>query len=115
MKERGVRRLVVMSNLWAGGSGSWAMRKLGIPLFARWLRPILVDKERMEAMLRASEGIEWIAPRFPEIVEGPTKPLRASDDGRGIGMKITTGSVATFMLDHLSGETDVGATPSVSN
>jgi putative NADH-flavin reductase len=115
MKERGARRLVVMSNLWAGGSGAWGMRKIGIPLFARWLLPILADKDRMEAILRASEGVEWVAPRFPEIVEGPAKPLKTSPDGRGISMRITTGSIATFMLDHLSGETYVGETPAVSN
>ena len=115
MKEQGVRRLVVMSNLWAGGSGSWAIRKLALPVFARWLLPILVDKDRMEAFLRASEGVEWVAPRFPEIIEGPTKTLRTSEHGRDSGRTITTGSVATFMLDHLSGETYVGATPAVSN
>jgi putative NADH-flavin reductase len=115
MKERGTRRLVVMSNLWAGGSGAWGMRKIAIPLFARWLRPILADKDRMEAVLRASEGVEWVAPRFPEIFEGPAKPLKTSADGRGISMKITTGSIAAFMLDHLSGETYVGETPAVSN
>jgi len=115
MKERGVRRLVVMSNLWAGGSGSWAMRKIAIPLFARWLRPILVDKDRMEAFLRASEGVEWVAPRFPEIVEGPAKPIKTSSDGRGVSTKITTGSIASFMLDHVSDVTYVGATPAVSN
>lgn len=115
MKQRGVRRLVVMSNLWAGGSGAWAIRKIAIPLFARWLRPILADKDRMEAILHASEGVEWIAPRFPEIVEGPAKPLKTSADGRGVSRKITTGSIAAFMLDHLTGDTYARETPAVSN
>ena len=115
MRQRGVRRLVVMSNLWAGGSGAWGIRKIAIPVFARWLLPILADKDRMEALLRASEGVEWIAPRFPEIVEGPAKPLKTSADGRGVSRKITTGSIATFMLDHLTGDEYARETPAVSN
>jgi len=115
MKQRGVRRLVVMSNLWAGGSGAWGIRKIAIPVFARWLLPILADKDRMEAILRASEGVEWIAPRFPEIVEGPAKPLKTSPDGRGVSRKITTGSIAAFMLDHLTGDAYARETPAVSN
>ncbi|HEY5935399.1 MAG TPA: NAD(P)H-binding protein [Kofleriaceae bacterium] len=115
MKQRGVRRMVVMSNLWAGGSGAWGIRKIAIPVFARWLLPILADKDRMEAILHASEGVEWIAPRFPEIVEGPAKPLKTSPDGRGVSRKITTGSIAAFMLDHLTGDAFARETPAVSN
>jgi uncharacterized protein YbjT (DUF2867 family) len=114
MRARGVKRLVVMSNLGAGGSGPWWMRKLAIPLLVRWLAPIVEDKDRMEAILQASD-VEWIAPRFPEIVEGPAKPLRTSAGGRGIGFKITTGSCASFMLDHLADSPHLRAAPSVSN
>jgi len=114
MQAKGVKRLVVMSNLGAGGSGPWWMRKIAIPLLVRWLAPIVADKDRMEAILQAS-GVEWIAPRFPAIVDGPAKPLRTSADGRGIGFKITTGSCATFMLDQLADSPHLRATPSVSN
>lgn len=64
--------------------------------------------------MQASDD-EWIAPRFPEIVEGPAKPLRTSADGRGIGFKITTGACATFMLDQLADAPHLRAIPSVSN
>jgi uncharacterized protein YbjT (DUF2867 family) len=114
MQAKGVKRLVVMSNLGAGGSGPWWMRKIAIPLLVRWLAPIVEDKDRMEAILRAS-NVEWIAPRFPAIVDGPTKQLRTSADGRGTGFKITTGSCATFMLDQLADSPHLRATPSVSN
>jgi uncharacterized protein YbjT (DUF2867 family) len=110
MKARGVRRLVAMSNVGAGGSGPWIARKFIIPVFVRWLVPILVDKDRMEGMLQASD-VEWVAPRFPEIVEGPAKPTRTER----VGFKITTGSVATFLLDHVEDAAFVRATPSVSN
>jgi hypothetical protein len=54
----GARRIVCMSNIGAGGSGGWFARRVIILLFLRRLRPILEDKDRMEAMLRGS-GAEW--------------------------------------------------------
>jgi uncharacterized protein YbjT (DUF2867 family) len=110
MKERGVKRLVVMSNVGAGGSGPWIARKVIIPVFIRWLVPILVDKDRMEGFLQASD-VDWVAPRFPEIVEGPAKPTKT----KRVGFKITTGSVATFLLDQVQDTTFVRVAPSVSN
>jgi hypothetical protein len=68
----------------------------------------------MEALLRASD-VDWIAPRFPAIVDGPTKPLRASADSRGVRFRITTGSCATFMLDQLADSPYLRVAPSVSN
>ena len=114
MKARGVKRLVVMSNLGAGGSGPWWMRKIAVPLAVRWLAPIVEDKDRMEALLQTSD-VEWIAPRFPAIVEGPARPLRTSADSRGVRFRITTGSCATFMLDQLADSPYLRAAPSVSN
>jgi uncharacterized protein YbjT (DUF2867 family) len=116
MKRHGVKRLVAMSNLGAGGSGQWFVRKIAMPLFVRWLIPIVEDKDRMEAILRASD-VEWVAVRLPGIVEGPAKPPKTSADGsgRGISWKITTGSVAAFMLDQLADGTYLGKTPAVSN
>jgi putative NADH-flavin reductase len=116
MKAQNVKRLVAMSNLGAGGSGQWFVRKVAMPLFVRWLIPIVQDKDRMEAILRESD-IEWVAVRLPGIVEGESKPLKTSADGsgRGVSWKITTGSVATFMLDQLADGTYLGKTPAVSN
>jgi len=116
MKARGVRRLIAMSNVGAGGSGQWIVRKLVMPLFVRWLVPIIEDKDRMEALLRASD-VEWLAVRLPGIAVGPVKPLKISADGsgRGISWRITTDSAAAFMLDQLTDATYVGTTPAVSN
>ncbi len=116
MRTHGVRRLVVMSNLGAGGSGSWLVRKVAMPLFVRWLIPIIEDKDRMEAVLRASD-VEWVAVRLPGIAEGPAKPLKIDAGGSGVGIrwKITTGSIAAFLLDQLEAATYLRATPAVSN
>ncbi len=103
-----------MSNVGAGGSGTWLANRLVIPLFLRWLKPIIADKDRMEAALRASEA-EWVSVRLPNIVEGPERPVRISADGRGIGLSITAASAARFLLARSSGEDFLRETPSVSN
>jgi nucleoside-diphosphate-sugar epimerase len=50
MQSHGVPRIVCMSNVGAGGSGSWFANRFVIPLFLRWLLPIIEDKNRMEAL-----------------------------------------------------------------
>jgi uncharacterized protein YbjT (DUF2867 family) len=114
MAKHGVARIVCMSNVGAGGSGTWFANRIVIPLFLRWLLPILDDKDRMEAALRAS-SIEWVSVRLPNIVEGPEKPIRVSEDGRGIGLSITAASTARFLLARATGTDFLGATPSISN
>jgi putative NADH-flavin reductase len=114
MEAKSVRRIVCMSNVGAGGSGYWLVNRVIVPLFVRWLPPLVEDKDRMEALLRASSA-EWISARFPNIRPGPARPIKTSPDGKGISMNITTSSVAAFMLDQLDDDTFVRATPSVSN
>lgn len=114
MGQHGVPRIVCMSNVGAGGSGGWFANRIIIPLFVRWLRPIIEDKNRMEAGLREST-VEWSSVRLPNIVEGPERPLRVSPDGRGIGLSITAASAARFLLDQATSAELVHSTPSISN
>lgn len=93
MGPSGVRRIVCMSNVGAGGSDTWLARRIVVPLFLRWLRPILADKDVMEAELRAS-AVEWVAVRLPNIVAGPAGPVRVSEDGRGVGRTVRAASAA---------------------
>lgn len=114
MQRHGVARIVCMSNVGAGGSGTWFANRLVIPLFLRWLVPIIEDKNRMEAALRAS-SVEWVSVRLPHIVEGPVKPLRVSVDGRGLGLSITAESAARFLLAQVSSDDYLNSAPSISN
>jgi uncharacterized protein YbjT (DUF2867 family) len=114
MDLHGVRRIVCMSNVGAGGSGTWFANRVVVPLFLRWLLPIVEDKDRMEGALRASH-VEWVSVRLPAIVEGPAKPLRVSDDGRGIGLTVTAGSVARFLLACVTGDAFLGRAPSIGH
>jgi uncharacterized protein YbjT (DUF2867 family) len=113
MEQHNVARIVCMSNVGVGGSGTWIANQIVIPLFLRWLVPILEDKERMEALLRASRA-EWVAVRLPSIIEGPIAPLRISADGRGIGRTVTAASVAQFLLTHVTSAELLRSTPSIS-
>lgn len=114
MMQHGVPRIVCMSNVGAGGSGTWFANRIVLPLFVRWLLPIIEDKERMEAALRAS-SVEWVSVRLPNIVEGPERPLRTSEDGRGLGLSITAASAARFLLDQVTSSDWVRSAPSISN
>ena len=114
MAKHGVARIVCMSNVGAGASGTWIANRIVIPLFLRWLLPIIEDKDRMEAALRAS-SVEWVSVRLPNIVDGPEKPIRVSEDGRGIGLSITAASTARFLVARATGTDFLGATPSISN
>ncbi len=113
MARLGVPRIVCMSNVGAGGSGTWLANRVVIPLFLRWLRPIIEDKDRMEAALRES-GVAWVSVRLPNIVDGPERPVRVSADGRGLGLSITAASAARFLLEQAVAGGLRGATPSIS-
>lgn len=114
MKNAGAQRIVCMSNVGAGGSGNWIYRLVVLPLFLRWLRPIIADKDVMELALREST-VEWVSARFPNIVPGPLRPVRASADGTGIGVSISATSAAEFLVSQLGDSQWLRQTPSVSN
>ena len=114
MTRSGVRRIICMSNVGAGGSDTWFARRVVVPLFLRWLRPILADKDAMEAELRAS-SVEWVAVRLPSIGAGPAGPVRVSADGRRVGRSVTAASAARFLLAQVTDDRWVRRTPSISD
>lgn len=114
LKDSPNHRVVCMSNVGAGGSGKWLVNKVIVPLFLRWLVPLVEDKDRMEALLEASSS-DWIAARFPNIVEGAAKGVRQDEDGRSIALSITTDSVASYLADQVVASKISSRTPSVSN
>lgn len=114
MQRHGVPRIVCMSNVGAGGSGSWLVNRVVVPVFLRWLRPIVDDKDRMEGVLRDS-SLEWIAVRLVGITEGAARPVRTTDDGKGLRFTITAASAAEFLLARTTGPEFLRQTPSISN
>jgi hypothetical protein len=83
-----------------------------IPLFLRWLLPIIEDKNRMESALRVS-AVNWVLVRLPNIVAGADKPIRVSVDGRGFS--ITAEPAARFLLEQVSTDRHLNQPPSISN
>ncbi|MFN7544389.1 MAG: NAD(P)H-binding protein [Acidobacteriota bacterium] len=114
MQKQGIRHLICMSNAGAGGSSTWFANRIAIPLFIRWLLPIIEDKDLMESALLEST-LDWVSVRLPRIVEGPEKPIQMSQDGRGIGLSITAASAAKFLLTPASAPEFIGTMPSISN
>jgi nucleoside-diphosphate-sugar epimerase len=82
MAMHGVPRVVCMSNVGAGSSGTWFANRVVIPLFLRWLLPIHEDKDRMEDTLRAS-AVEWGAAVCLHVYLGEGLERRVETRGRG--------------------------------
>lgn len=114
MPQHGVSRLVCMSNVGAGGSGTWLANAIVIPLFVRWLRPLIDDKDRMERVL-ADSDLDWVSVRLPNIVEGPNKPARVTSDGTKLALSITTDTTARCLLELACAEHIDLRTPCISN
>jgi putative NADH-flavin reductase len=106
MRRHGVRRLVCESAYGAGetrGRGPYA-RLLGVAIRAR-----LADKERMEALVRAS-GLDWTIVRPPILTNGPRRAeVRAGTDLRlGMWPRISRADVAAFMLAQAASDDWLG-------
>lgn len=93
-------RLIAVSNTGVQGSGGLIVRAL--PVFVGWLRPIVEDKEQMEAALRASSA-RWTAVRMPGLADRkPKGAARFSGNGKGLGFTISV-EVAADVLISLAG------------
>lgn len=116
MKDKGVRRLICMSNVGVGGSYiPWVMRKIVLPYFMKGLGLIMQDKEVMESVVTQS-GLDWTIVRFPNIVEREAKGrLRISLDGRYNGLDISLTESAQFLIGQVGDITYFHKAPSISN
>ena len=112
MAEHGVRRLVCVTGIGAGdsaGHGGLLYDRLFKPLL---LKTIYEDKDRQEALIRASDT-DWTIVRPGFLTNGPlTENYRVLTDLWGITAdKISRADVAHFMLEELSAPRYVEQTP----
>jgi len=114
MERHHVRRIVCLSNIGAGGSGGAFANRFVIPIFLRWLRPIIADKDRMEALLAASDT-DWVSVRLPNVVDGPVTALVTNADGRGLKHRINLAAAARFLVEQLGTDEHVRAAVCVAN
>lgn len=106
MKKTGVKRVLLLSTQGAGDSSAGLLRFV-FPIFKRIARvpyqTIFEDKNRAEAILRASD-LQWTLVRPPRLTDrAPTGRYRASpsEKGGGLTAQISRADLAAFMLDEL--------------
>jgi putative NADH-flavin reductase len=103
MAADGPDRIVVLSNYGVADS-----RRPTAYVALSWLleRPVLRDKERMEALLRASD-VDWTVVRAPILTDGPrTDRYRTGTDLRPtLTARVARADLAAFMLDAVQEHT----------
>jgi putative NADH-flavin reductase len=112
MRRQGVRRLICITGIGAGdskGHGGFLYDRLFNPLL---LKSIYEDKDRQEALIRASET-EWTIVRPGFLTNGPlTKKYQVITDLTGVTSgKISRADVAHFILEELAVHRYLGQTP----
>jgi putative NADH-flavin reductase len=112
MLQAGVRRLICITGIGAGdskGHGGFLYDRLFNPLL---LKTIYEDKDRQEALIRASET-EWTIVRPGFLTNGPlTKKYQVITDLTGVTAgKISRADVAHFILEELATNRYLGQAP----
>lgn len=112
MRRHGVRRLVAVTGIGAGdskGHGGFFYDRLFNPLL---LKTIYEDKDRQEALIRAS-GLDWTIVRPARLTNGPlTGVYRVLTDLTGVtAAQISRADVAHFILEELAANRYLGQTP----
>lgn len=111
MQRRGVRRLIAITGIGAGdsrGHGGWVYDRLILQLI---LRKVYQDKDRQEAIIRAS-GLDWIIVRPVMLTNGAPRGVQAaSDPSQPHGSIITRADVADFIVAQLDSNRWIGQTP----
>jgi putative NADH-flavin reductase len=111
MAGHGVRRLLCITGIGAGdskGHGGFLYDRIFQPLL---LKPIYEDKDRQEALIKASDT-DWTIVRPGFLTNGPlTREYRVITDISGVTAgRISRADVAHFLLAELAGNRYLGQT-----
>jgi uncharacterized protein YbjT (DUF2867 family) len=116
MKAAAVPRLVCITGIGAGdsaGHGGFLFDRLILPAL---LRKVYADKDRQEAIVRAS-GLDWVLVR-PSVLNdrAPADKVRALTDLSGFhGGTIARADVARFVLDQVQADTWLHRSPLITS
>lgn len=115
MKQSGVKRFICVTGIGAGDSrnhGGFLYDKIFQPLL---LKTIYEDKDRQEALIRASD-VDWIIVRPGFLTNGPARGrYRVLTDLTGVTAgKISRADVADFILEQLTSTQYLRKTPLVT-
>ncbi len=109
----GPRRMVVVSSIGVGDSKdqvSFAFKML----MSTVLRKPMEDKERQEALVKAS-GLDWTIVRPGGLTDGPaTGQYRAGVDPTISAGQVARADVAAFVLQQLTDDTYLRQTPAIT-
>ena len=118
MQKSNVNRLIAMSNVGTGNSIAFLPRfftRIILPFFMKWLKVIIDDKNRMEAIIMNSPLDRTIV-RCPNITDKPARNFcYATLDGRDLKLSITVGDMATFIVNQITDLSYSRQAPSISN
>ena len=104
MEQHQVRRFICETSMGVGsskGEGSWLFEKIFVPLF---LKHIMADKERQEALIQRSP-LDWTIVRPAGLTNGPGTgdyKVGLSLANTRIKNRISRADVADFMLRQLT-------------
>ena len=114
MKERQVRRLIVISVLGAGDSGTHASFWYEHLLLPTFLRGALPDKNGMEAAVMGS-GLEWVIVRPPMLSDDePVGSVNVVKEHE-IAHKVTRADLAQFLVDQVESDAHLGTAVVIAN
>lgn len=116
MQAHGVRRLICQSTL--GAHESWANLNFFWKriMFGLLLRPVLLDHELQESLVRAS-GLDWTIVRPSAFTDGPSGEDFKEGFGpevRGLKLKIAKADIASFLSRQLSDGRYLGKAVAIS-
>ncbi|MCA0892045.1 NAD(P)-dependent oxidoreductase [Microbulbifer agarilyticus] len=116
MKERGLRRLLMVSSLGVGesrGQGNWV-----VALVTRFILPyVLRDKEVQETLVKQSD-LDWTILRPPQLlgkdVTRPYQIWQGRPAATGIRWKVSTGDTARALLQLVQDDQSIGRAYQIS-
>lgn len=115
MQSEGVSRLICITGLGAGDSAGHGGFLYDYVIKAIIIRTIYQDKDRQEAVVRAS-GLDWVIVRPSVLTDKPASGrIRALTDLTGFnGGTIPRADVAAFLIEQLTSDTWLHKTPLIT-
>lgn len=118
MQALNIKRFIAISAIGAGDSIHflpWVYRKFILPLFMKWFKAIIDDKNRMEQQIKQTQ-LDWTIVRCTTVKSQPAKGhIIVTFDGKGLHFSITAADMATFIVNQATKAQFIKQSPTISN
>jgi putative NADH-flavin reductase len=118
MKQSGVRRLIQISTAaYRDPKDGFALNAHAFVLLFRVIVRKAYDDIKATGELIAHSDLDWTLVRIPNLVDGPADgEMNVGWYGRSrLGMKLSRGKLAKFLVDQIADPTFVRAAPGIAN